>query len=85
MKPYSLNDEVQVPKKLNREQTLRIREIVRESADPKTAANAVFQYASVIPDFITSRLIGSDIEVITSDTIYCFHHKRVVQKEALGV
>lgn len=85
MKPYSLNDEVPVPKRLTREQTLRIREIVRETADPKAAANSIYQYASMNPDFLTARLDGSDIEVIVGDTIYRFHHKRTVQKAALSV
>jgi hypothetical protein len=69
MKPYSLNDEVMSPKRLSREHTLRIREIVREAKDVESAKKAIAEYANslVVGLYLT---LGSKIEIWTGFTGY---------------
>ena len=86
MKPYSLNDEVIASKRLSREHTLRIREIVREAKDPESARKAIAEYANIIPEFVLARVVdGNAVEVVTPDTSYTFHHKRTKHREPLSV
>jgi len=86
MKPYSLNDESFIPKKLSREHTLRIREIMKESKDPESARKAIAEYANIIPEFVLARVVdGNAVEVLTPDTSYTFHHARTKHIDPIGV